>query len=253
MSPRGPDWALGLLPRALMRLAGGGDGGGTDRSGGHDRREVGDPLPPSPHRIIGRRFIFGRSDRPTPQPAPVQQLAVRDEDVESPAPRSAAPRAAAPLESSVRGLFARLNLDLENASPAAAKTPATSSPRAKGKYRPPQCFSPAPHCCICLDDIAPAKHAGAAKELRCPRCTMVAHPGCLRRWFGTEKGSATPRPTASCPNCRAELNWDFLALQSRRRQRVPLGLMMASDAALIGKATDEAVRAMRLGEDVTVG
>lgn len=69
-------------------------------------------------------------------------------------------------------------------------------------------------------------------SLRCPKCTMVAHASCLARWFSSGMaGSSTsnlPRSRATCPSCRAQLDWDALALEARR-DRMPLQSMIRVD------------------------
>lgn len=109
----------------------------------------------------------------------------------------------APLEARVPGLFARLGQRFDDA--ADEHPPARSFPQDPSR------------CCICLEDV---DHS----PLSCSQCTMRAHHSCLERWFGGPKGmlhqpGALPKSTASCPNCRAALDWDGLVLQSRRDSR----------------------------------
>ena len=65
----------------------------------------------------------------------------------------------------------------------------------------------------------------------------------VRRWFHSEAANqrpqstdpntgaamplVLPKSTASCPSCRGELDWDAIALQARRAQRMPLSLALA--------------------------
>ena len=132
---------------------------------------------------------------------------------------------AQPLERNVRGLFS-------NAAPG---TPQKVCEECDDNT-PVVPISPIPVCCICLDDMDTVK---ASNRLRCPQCTMQAHARCLSHWFQSEaasanrrlpqnsQGSPLPKTTATCPNCRSELDWDALALQARRGT-MPLNMALAS-------------------------
>jgi len=80
--------------------------------------------------------------------------------------------------------------------------------------RPQEC------CTICIEDFAQGE-----RHLSCPTCTMHAHAGCLRRWFGQalardgKEGVPKHRSIASCPNCRAGLDWDALTVTAQIQQR----------------------------------
>jgi len=88
-----------------------------------------------------------------------------------------------PIEHSVRGLFSALG-----EKPAAADV---------GEAKPPEepkCESPAPVCCICLEDMSTTKRA---HQLRCPQCTMQAHSKCLAKWFHSEASATAARERAT--------------------------------------------------------
>ena len=122
-----------------------------------------------------------------------------------------------PLERNVRGLFS----NTAAASPTKGGEASTSKQPEPAPPAAPS--SPIQVCCICLDDMDTVK---STSRLSCPQCTMCAHSRCLSRWFESEAAALANRPrnhpgtgspltksTATCPNCRGELDWDALALQ----------------------------------------
>jgi hypothetical protein len=78
-------------------------------------------------------------------------------------------------------------------------------------------------CVICIEECD-----NKSSVLRCPQCSMEAHARCLGRWFSSKSQSRStdlPKSYAMCPGCRKSLDWDALALQSRRK-RMPFGSMV---------------------------
>ena len=143
--------------------------------------------------VVGRRFIFGRMDRAlfrqAPQADPSELWsppAVATGETGASRHRSIITEQK-PLEAKVPGLFRAIDA-------AAAPSP---SPR-KPKPPPPEV------CVICLEDID-------RMPLKCPQCTMSAHPQCLAKWFGSDSShsgttTALPKSSASCPSCREKLD-----------------------------------------------
>ena len=102
--------------------------------------------------------------------------------------------------------------------------------------------APGEDCCICLEEIAAAAHGCRPTALKCPQCSMRAHPACLAKWFGTAATSCSqtglPRSSVSCPNCRGALDWDALALMARRKEQVmPLAMTLAASNKVFNNGT----------------
>ena len=175
----------------------------------------------------GGRLCFGRTD----PAASVQLPSDEPGDLWSPPPKSPQP-----IRQRMR--------DLGHMFAARGTPPKAAAPPAE------PVLSPDATCCICLEDAVEGGGSGigqrlcsmrctAPEVLRCPQCTMTAHPTCLARWFGTSVGASgngpLPKSSAHCPNCRCVLDWDALALQARRKKMPALSMVLAASNAEFDK------------------
>uniref|UniRef100_A0A7S4MS11 RING-type domain-containing protein n=1 Tax=Prymnesium polylepis TaxID=72548 RepID=A0A7S4MS11_9EUKA len=174
------------------------------------------PGPRSRHDVIRGRLCFGSK----PESPVVRQLrgAVTEREIWSPTAQTAR---LPPVENNVPGLFAQ------------PQPPECPCPIARRPH-PSLCHADKyTACCICLDPME-SRH-----QLKCPKCTMRAHSKCLQKWFessgggkppasipGTDEAPARTCSVATCPNCRAPLDWDTLVIESRRT-RMPLSQLLA--------------------------
>lgn len=172
------------------------------------------------HDIIRGRFCFGsKAESPSVR---VLRSNITEREIWSPAAQNEVS-----VENNVPGLFSQ-------PQPPKAPCPAVRRP-------PPLCHADKYHvCCICLDPL------DTRNQLKCPKCTMRAHSKCLQKWF--ESSGAKPAPAAipgtdeqkagstcaTCPNCRATLDWDTVVIQSRTK-RMPLSQLLAKPGSLTAR------------------